>query len=953
MAFRFPFASWALVALASSAEAATGNAPGFTSGADVVVLVGLPGDVETEKAYQDQVRRLLALLARPECLPGRVHLLTDAPEAVTAPAGLKLEVAPATRDSVLALSRRIGGEAGPRVLFLWGHGGRQGEEPVFHVRGPRVTPEDLSRLVPREGASRLILFFRGSGAFARAVAGKERQVLASEGEMGFRSDPVGLDVALRLWADRPFIPFEELADLLGRETVAWYEERHLARQEEPTLWAGAAAPRSLARTASEQEKAAAPAAVPSPASQGDAWRGIAAVDPKSHPDADAVVLRSRASFVLGDDPAIRAESDEFVQVLTAEGTRRADVDLTFWPPGENLTLLDAEVRLPDGQLERFPVDELREASSIPADEYRGPSRKAFSLPGATPGAILRLHVQREWKRFPLPYVFLEVPIADESPVLDAELELRVASRSALHYAFRNMPASEPVRGETRYGRVYTWRFRDLAAPREEPLAPADRVPRLLFSTFPDWEAFASWYRGLIREADQLTPEIEARAREVTAGARTEREKVVALYNEVTRLRYVAIPLGVNSHRPHAAAKVLKNRYGDCKDKANLFNTLLHAVGIPADLVLVPRFTQADEAVPGLAFNHAISRVRLADAVIWADTTDDVSRFGLLPPGDAGRKVLVVGDGPAALTALPRPDPADHVLRLSGQVSLAGDAALPASFEARTSGFADYALRAAARASGAPRAAQPILGQMLRLSSGVFALTKQEQSPVTALEEPFVWKGEGSVHGLVSRVAGTDSSVLRAPFWLPREWDLALDARRSSLFLNQGYPLTLEEEIDLRLPKDAEAPTLPASRESASLPLRWTTRWTAPAPGVVRARLELRLASGELSLDETVAFQKQLGTLQQALAEGALLRTRHPERSAVMLSEAEDLVMAATRSFGPTPWDGGPQDDARAMTGDGGPQDDARAMTGDGGPQDDVRAMTWDGGPQDGGSMRAP
>ena len=835
---------------------------GLASGADVVVLVGLPGDVETEKAYQDQLRRLLALLSTAENRPRRLHVLADAPEAVAAPAGLAVQVEPATRESLLALSRKLEGEPGPRLLVAWGHGGRQGAEPVFHVRGPRVTPADLSRLAPRAGSFRALLFFRGSGDFARALAGPEREVLASENTTSFRSDPRGLEIGLRIWGDRPSAGFGELADLLGRETVAWYEERHLARQEEPTLWAGAATARPLARAVSEAEQGTPPPA-PAPAS-GEGWQGIAPVEAAAHPDADAVVLRSRTSVVLGDDPAIRMESDEFVQVLSMEGTRRADVELVFFPPDENLTVLDAEVRLPGGSVQRFPVSEVREAPAPMPEGVRGPSRKGFSLPHAAPGAILRLHVQREWKRFPLPHVFLEVPLAEQDPVLDAEVEVRVGSRSAFHHAFRNMPSVQPEQAETRYGRVLKWRFRGLPPIRDEPLAPPDRTPRLLLSTFPDWEAFASWYRGLIRQADQLTPEIAARAKEVTASARTEREKVVALYNEVTRLRYVAVPLGVNSHRPHAAANVLKNRYGDCKDKANLFNTLLGALGIHSDLVLVPRFTQADEAVPGLAFNHAISRVRLESGVIWADTTDDVSRFGLLPPGDPGRKVLVIGDGPAALTLLPAPDPADHALRITGRVELGGGAAT-ASFAATTRGFADYALRTAARAAGAPRAAEPVLDQTLRLSAGAFALARQEQSAVTALEAPFEWKGEGSLHGLVSRAG--DRQVVRAPFWIPREWDQALHARRAPLYLNHGYALALDEEIELRLPAGA-APALPAARESAAAPLRWSVRWSAPAAGRVQARLEVKLASGELTLEETAAFRTQLEALLAALAEGA-------------------------------------------------------------------------------------
>src|SRR4029077_6467969 len=135
-------------------------------------------------------------------------------------------------------------------------------------------------------------------------------------------------------------------------------------------------------------------------------------------------------------------------------------------------------------------------------------------------------------------------------------------------------------------------------------------PRLLLSTFPDWTAFAEWYGRISQLTDELTPELSAKAKELTRDAKTDRDRVLALYNYVTNLRYVAIPLGVNSFRPHAASQVLKNQFGDCKDKANPLNPLLPSLNIEARLVLVPRFAQADEAIPGLAFNHAISRVTI-------------------------------------------------------------------------------------------------------------------------------------------------------------------------------------------------------------------------------------------------------------------------------------------------------------------------------------------------------
>ena len=49
--------------------------------------------------------------------------------------------------------------------------------------------------------------------------------------------------------------------------------------------------------------------------------------------------------------------------------------------------------------------------------------------------------------------------------------------------------------------------------------------------------------------------------------------------------------------------------------------------------------------------------------------------------------------------------------------------------------------------------------------------------------------------------GGGGGLLRAPFWLPKEWDLALHRRKAGLYLNLGYPLTLEEEFEFTLPAE--------------------------------------------------------------------------------------------------------------------------------------------------------
>jgi hypothetical protein len=837
---RVQFGKSPLVALvlAVLGSQAAGQNPWIPPGATVVIVAGLPGDVESEKTYRDQLNSLTELLPQ-------AQTLTDA-----------------TREKFLTLGKTLAGQTNPVVVIAWGHGGTQGQTPVFHVRGPRLTPADFKEFAARmpEAPSCWLLFFRNSGAFARELAAPNRQIISSEKDTSFNSDPVGMAVFLKILRANPRHTMDSLSRELGRATAAWYEERHLARTEEPTLWSGKQPPRLLAPVLDNDALASEPSEKPEPQSEpalaSSAWKDITKVDARDFPDADAVVLRRRVEYTLGSSPAISAEHEEFIQILTTEGKQHGDFDVAYWPPQEDITFLDCEVQQADGKLARLDPDDIHESADESVGDYHTARRKLFSLPGITPGAVLRVHYQTTWRTFPLPHVTLSVPVADELPVANLAVQITVPRDSAFHYAFDQTPARDPEIKQTTYGTTYSWRFANVPAHIREVLAPPRSEPILLLSTFPDWPAFANWYERITRLAGEITPEISAKAAELTRDTKTDREKVQALYHFVTNLRYVAIPLGVNSYRPHAAANVFKNQFGDCKDKANLFNTLLRSQNIQADLVLVPRFSQAHEAVPGLAFNHAISRVSLSNETIWVDTTDDTCPFGLLPPGDAGRNVLVVDGKTTTLTRLPVPNPVAHQLKLHAQIECSGD--WPVKLDVTTTGFCDYTLRAAARLIGEMKTTQPLLAMKLRPVAGAFAMTKQSFTPVSALEENFAWRAEGTWTGL-------NPATLAAPFWLPEEWDSALHARTGPLFLNQGYPLRLDEVVEFAAGKKPAA--LPAAAENASPPLRWSVQWGRGRDSGFRALLRIELPSGEIPVEQVPVFQRQLRALLNALAAG--------------------------------------------------------------------------------------
>ena len=875
----------------------------FPPQSTVVLLVGVPGDVESEENYRDQLQGWLEL-AKGSGQAARIFVLCDEPQAVVLSGSTvtsnqlsvisnqsPVVVLKGDRASFLGLGKTLAGGTNALVVIAWGHGGRQGNTPVLHVRGPRITAADFKAVAAQvaAGESRWVLMFRGSGAFANELVGERRQIISSEGETMFSDDPVGMPLLLKIAKEKSGLRFAELAEELGRATEAWYKDRSLARTEEPTLWVATDKSRQLIVAAAEEDAGAAkkaedtkpgatntvsaaePAAAVMPGDLPEVWKEIKQVEARQYPEADAVILRRRLSYTLGSSPAIATEQEEFVQVLTPEGKHYGDFDVSYSPPYEDITFQDCEVLRPDGKLVRLDPDAIRDMHEQSVGDYQQGQRKFFSLPGVGPGAVLHVRYRTTWKTFPLPHVSLEIPIGQDLAILDATVQVSVPKETAFHFAPDHIDAADPVLKQTTYGTSYSWRFENLPAQERELLVSPGERSRLLISTFPDWASFGEWYGRISKLTDEVTPEIAAKAKELTKDAKGDREKVLALCNYVTRLRYVAVPLGVNSFRPHAAANVLQNEYGDCKDKANLFDTLLRSVGIEAHLVLVPRFSQAHEAIPGLSFNHAISRVILGEDVVWVDTTDDVCRFGMLPPGDPGRKVLVIDGRTNALTQLPAPDPREHVLKVHGEVDCSGPRdALPVKLNATALGYPDYELRATAREAKQHAFTLPLLAAKFRPVAGSFALENQSSTSVAALNEDFTWRAEGTCVGLFARAGG--GGLLRAPFWLPKEWDLALHRRKAALYLNQGYPLTLEEEFEFALPAKAQPAVLPGVRENSTAPLRWKVEWAKLGDDKLVARLHAELAEGELTVAETPVLQQQLRELLTALAGGASLPT---------------------------------------------------------------------------------
>jgi hypothetical protein len=123
-----------------------------------------------------------------------------------------------------------------------------------------------------------------------------------------------------------------------------------------------------------------------------------------------------------------------------------------------------------------------------------------------------------------------------------------------------------------------------------------------------------------------------------------------------QIRYSGDESGINSHVPRAPNYVLKNRYGDCKEKSVLLNEMLRLIHIEAFPVLINTVQgkKTPEQITAIhSFNHVISSFSVAGKLYFIDPTISyqVGSFKnrILPNYETG---MILDNKPETFTAIP-------------------------------------------------------------------------------------------------------------------------------------------------------------------------------------------------------------------------------------------------------------------------------------------------------------
>ncbi len=409
-----------------------------------------------------------------------------------------------------------------------------------------------------------------------------------------------------------------------------------------------------------------------------------------------VVEQYRSRYRFETDGTGRKETVARIRVQSEAGVQQwGQIQLGYNSANERVEIAYVRVVKADGSVVKAGDDAVQDLTAPVEREapvYTDYRQKHITVPGLRPGEVLEydmvtvIHTPLAAGQFWADYEFDKNNI-----MLDEELDVDVPADRPLK--LKSKPGMDPKISEAKGRRIYHWtsshlereddakdKDKDKKKDKKKKKKKADEErPDVQLTTFVSWEQIGRWYAGLDKDRRAPSPEVRAKADEITKGLDTQLDKVQALYDFVAKnFRYVSLSLGLGRYQPHAAGDVLHNQYGDCKDKHTLLASLLEAEGLHASSVLINSSRKLDPDVPSPSqFDHVITLLPMTTPheEVWMDTTSEIAPFRLLAFSLRNKLALVIpADGSTPHleeTPADTPMPDSEVSEVDGKINEIG------------------------------------------------------------------------------------------------------------------------------------------------------------------------------------------------------------------------------------------------------------------------------------------
>lgn len=220
----------------------------------------------------------------------------------------------------------------------------------------------------------------------------------------------------------------------------------------------------------------------------------------------------------------------------------------------------------------------------------------------------------------------------QTPISHLYIRLIAASGQPLYFRqFNNAP--NPHQSTWSNKKVYEWKLSNRPSYIPETNEPVwfYGAPYVQVTSSRSWSEIANWAVTNVKKAEiENSPLIRELVEKWNKKAGDSDLYFVKLATRFVQdqIRYQGVEMGPYSHLPHHPDQVLKQRYGDCKDKSLLLCTFLRLRNINASLafVNVDYGKRLNRYLPSYAlFDHAIVTFHYKDNTYWIDPTISYQR----------------------------------------------------------------------------------------------------------------------------------------------------------------------------------------------------------------------------------------------------------------------------------------------------------------------------------------
>ncbi|NJN78133.1 MAG: DUF3858 domain-containing protein [Saprospiraceae bacterium] len=256
-------------------------------------------------------------------------------------------------------------------------------------------------------------------------------------------------------------------------------------------------------------------------------------------------------------------------------------------------------------------------------------------------------------------LFFTLPLNHDAIIYNSKVELMIPEGKFLQFRCNRVNCDYTKRTEKGKD-IFTWNNSGIDKFENEAavLDNYDMYAWIMMSSLKDWTTVSDWYLDKTYRRLEPNYEVRAIADSIVNKNMSDKEKIIAIYNYITKeITYSFVSFLNSNFIPKAPGATCSAKIGDCKDVATLMISMLRHVGIESYYVLVKtRNFTANTPVPSMWFDHVIVGYVLDGKLQYMDLTTDFYPYYVVHEGDSDAWALLIKDGSDDAFRLPN----DHL-----------------------------------------------------------------------------------------------------------------------------------------------------------------------------------------------------------------------------------------------------------------------------------------------------